>query len=57
MIAGSSQLPQQQRHDRDDYIKDVQLEPAVLELDDETVIRTSLDVLQAGAAEGLIVTH
>jgi pyruvate/2-oxoacid:ferredoxin oxidoreductase beta subunit len=33
------------------------LEPAVLELDDETVIRTSLDVLQAGAAEGLIVTH
>ena len=33
------------------------LEPAVLELDDETIIRTSLDVLQAGAAEGLIVTH
>ena len=31
------------------------LEPAVVRLDDESVIRTSVDVLAAGAAEGLIV--
>jgi hypothetical protein len=31
------------------------LEPAVLKLDDNTVIETSYDVLQAGAAEGIIV--
>jgi hypothetical protein len=31
------------------------LEPAVLKLEDNTVISTSLDVLLAGAAEGLIV--
>ena len=31
------------------------VEPAVLLLEDETEIRTNLEVLQAGAAEGLIV--
>jgi hypothetical protein len=31
------------------------LEPAVLKLEDDSVIRTSLDILQAGAAAGLIV--
>jgi len=31
------------------------LEPAVLKLEDSSVIRTSLDVLVAGAAEGIIV--
>jgi pyruvate/2-oxoacid:ferredoxin oxidoreductase beta subunit/NAD-dependent dihydropyrimidine dehydrogenase PreA subunit len=31
------------------------VEPAVVKLDDASVIRTSLDVLQAGAAEGIIV--
>jgi hypothetical protein len=31
------------------------LEPAVIRLDDNTVIETTYDVLRAGAAEGLIV--
>jgi hypothetical protein len=31
------------------------VEPAVLKLDDNTVIQTSLDILLAGAAEGIIV--
>jgi hypothetical protein len=31
------------------------LEPAVIRLDDNTVIETTYDILQAGAAEGLIV--
>jgi hypothetical protein len=30
------------------------LEPAVLELDDESIIRTTTDVLAAGVAEGLL---
>jgi hypothetical protein len=30
------------------------VEPAVLKLDDDTVIRTTRDVLLAGLAEGLI---
>jgi hypothetical protein len=33
------------------------VEPAVLKLDDNTVIQTSMDVLLAGAAEGLIVAQ
>ena len=31
------------------------LEPAVVKLEDSSIIRTSLDVLLAGAAEGIIV--
>ena len=31
------------------------VEPAVVKLDDNTVIQTSLDILLAGAAEGIIV--
>ena len=31
------------------------LEPAIIKLEDSSIIRTSLDVLVAGAAEGIIV--
>ena len=33
------------------------LEPAVLKFDDNTVIQTSMEVVLAGAAEGLIVAQ
>jgi hypothetical protein len=44
-------------HDGSAWIPGVveSIDPAVLSLEDETEIRTSLDVLHAGAAEGLIV--
>ena len=44
-------------HDGSAWIHGVveSIDPAVLSLEDKSEIRTSLEVLQAGAAEGLIV--
>jgi pyruvate/2-oxoacid:ferredoxin oxidoreductase beta subunit/NAD-dependent dihydropyrimidine dehydrogenase PreA subunit len=44
-------------HDGQNWIEGVlaSLDPAVIQLDDKSTIRTSLDLLEAGAAHGLIV--